>query len=293
MRGVTALCGMQRPRGDFPMLASRNLTMADARTHACNIYCATFAAYALSRFPQLPAVDVALRKAGAFLLAERNDDGSWSYEGRATSRVPPDLDDTACAVAALLRLGEQPGLSFYRLLWENEAAPGGPYYTWVGVNGGTHLLARQIDALVNANLVLAAALARQPLPGAVAYLLDVTTSDPNGASDYCLTPHLLAYALARAYADGPVPELAPGLRAVLAALEPCDNAFHLACRANALLVLGEWEVARPDLEALLDAQLPDGSWPIAAAYADYPPHHAGSPALTTAIALDALARALS
>jgi hypothetical protein len=266
--------------------------MADARPYDCNIYSTAFAAYALGRFARLPEAAAALRAACAFLLAERNDDGSWSYEGRATRRVPPDLDDTACAVAALLCLGEGPGLSFYRLLWENEAAPGGPYYTWAGVNGGAHLLARQVDALVNANVVLAAARAGQQLPGAVAYLLDVTQSDLGGASDYCLTPHLLVYALARACADGPAPELAPAVRAGVAALGPCDDAFRLACRANGLLVLGEREAALPDLGALLAAQLPDGAWPLAAAYADYPPHHAGSPALTTAIAIDALARSL-
>jgi hypothetical protein len=266
--------------------------MVAAQAYECNIYSTALAGYALGRFAALPGAAEALRAAGAFLLAERNNDGSWSYEGRATSRVPPDLDDTACAVAALLRLGERPGLSFYRLLWENEAAPGGPYYTWVGVNGGAHLLARQVDGLVNANVVLAAALAGQRLPGAVAYLIDITKRDIHSASDYCLTPHLLVYALARACADGPAPELAPAVRAGLAGLGPCDDAFRLACRANGLLALGEREAARTDLEALFAAQLPDGSWPIAAAYADYPPHHAGSPALTTAVALDALARAL-
>jgi hypothetical protein len=282
---------MQRPRGDFAMLTSRSPSMARARAYECNIYSTALVAYALGRFAELPAAAMALRSAGDFLLAEQNDDGSWSYEGRATWRVPPDLDDTACAVVALHGLGERPGLSFYRLLWENEAAAGGPYYTWAGVNGGAHLLARQVDALVNANVVLAAARAGQRLPGAVSYLLDVTRSDLDGASDYCLTPHLLVYALARACADGPAPELAPAVRAGLAALGPCDDAFRTACRASALLALGEQE-APPELGALLAAQLPDGSWPLAAAYADYPPYHAGSPALSTAVALDALARGL-
>jgi hypothetical protein len=275
------------------MLSSRSASMADAQPYGCNIYSTALAAYALGRFSELPAAAAALAAARACLRAERNGDGSWSYEGRDTRRVPPDLDDTACAVAALVAPGERPGLSFYQLLWENEASPGGPYYTWVGVNGGSHLLARQVDALVNANIVLAAALAGRRLPGAATYLIDITKSDLDGASDYCLTPHLLVYALARACADGPAPELLPAVRAGLAGLGPCDDAFKVACRANGLLALGEREAALGDLGALLEAQLPDGSWPIAAAYADYPPHHAGSPALTTAVALDALGRALS
>lgn len=274
------------------MFTSRSVSMADARPYECNIYSTALATYVLGRFAALPTATAALGAARALLRAERNADGSWSYEGRGTTRVPPDLDDTACAVAALMALGERPGLSFYRLLWENEAGPGGPYYTWVGVNDGPHLLARQVDALVNANVVLAAALAGQRLPGAITYLLDVTQSNLLGASDYCLTPHLLVYALARACADGPVPELLPAVRAGLAGLGPCEDAFRVACRANGLLALGEREAALHDLGALLEAQLPDGAWPLAAAYADYPPHHAGSPALTTAVALDALGRAL-
>ncbi len=78
------------------------------------------------------------------------------------------------------------------------------------------------------------------------------------------------------------------MRAAALAL-PAGSAFELACRAAALLALGTPAVG--ELGDLLAAQLPDGSWPMAAAYSGYPPHLDGSPALTTAIALDALGRA--
>lgn len=267
--------------------------MADAQPYACSVYTTTFAVHALRRWAALPVAAATLAAAGAHLRAERNPDGSWSYEGRATRRVPPDLDDTACAAAALLALGERPGFGFYRLLWENEAAPGGPYYTWLGVNRGEQLLGRQLDALVNANLLLCAAMARQALPGVVAYLLDVTiTREFADASDYCLAPHLLLYALARAYADGPVPELASAVCAGVAVCQTTENALQRACLACGLLALGEREAAAPLFDALLAEQGPDGAWPIAAAYSGYPPHVDGSPALTTAIALDAIGRAL-
>lgn len=290
-RAVAALRSTQRPSGELPTYSARRADMADAAPYACSVYTTAFAAHALRRWPDLPAAREALLAAEAHLRAQRNPDGSWSYEGRATTRVPADLDDTACALAALERHAGY-ALGFFRLLWENEAAPGGPYYTWVGVNDGDHLLARQLDALVNANVVFGAAVAGQRLPGAVAYLLDVTSGGRfDEASVFCFTPHLLLYALARAYADGPVPELAPAVRAGLAVAGACENALQLACVASALLALGERGAAAPHLAALLDAQLPDGSWPIAAAYSGYPPHHDGSPALTTALALDALGRA--
>jgi hypothetical protein len=285
----------QRPSGELPTLSARRRDMADARPYPCCVYTSTFVIHALGRFAELPAAAAVRAAAGGFLRAEANPDGSWSYEGRATRRVPPDMDDTACATAALLALGERPGLGFYQLLWENEAAPGGPYYTWLGVNGpGGHMLAGQVDALVQANLLLCAGMAQLELPGAAAHLCAAVAGGRLAeASDYCLTPHLLIYAIARAYADGPVPSLAPAAPALLAAAraEQADTPFELACLAAALLALGAPEPARPHLAALLGAQRPDGSWPAAAAYSGYPPHFDGSPAFTTAIALDALARA--
>lgn len=309
----------QRPSGELPAYTARRPDMAEARAYPCCVYVSTFVVQALWPLADDPVAAQIRADAGAFLRAEREPDGAWCYEGRATRRVPPDLDDTACAMAALITLGERPDLAFYQLLWENEAAPGGPYYTWLGVNTGAHLLTRQIDALVNANLLLCATLAGLELPGTAAYLSDAITGGRLAeASDYCLTPHLLVYALGRVVgrqkAEGrrqkptlqsprpaPTPSvplspyppilLSPALPALLAAAHSlsAENPFQHACRAAALLALGDRAGAESDISALIDAQQADGGWPIAAAYSGYPPHLDGSPALTTAIAVDALA----
>lgn len=299
-RALGALRAMQRPSGELPTYTARRPDMVDARAYPCSVYVTTFAIHAAYRFAGEPLADELLRAAGAHLRAERNPDGSWSYEGRATQRVPPDLDDTACACAALLQLGERPDLRFFQLLWDNEHAPGGPYYTWLGVNEGTHLLARQVDALVNANLLLCAGLAGLELPGVAAYLCAVVARGQlEQASDYCLEPHLLVYAIARAAANGAVAALNPARPALrdftlrLPAPPAEQQPFRLACLAAALLALGDATAAQPYLAALLACQQPNGGWPIAPAYSGYPPHLDGSPALTTAIVLDALGHALA
>lgn len=294
-RAIAALAAMQRPGGEIPTYEARSPSMADARPYPASVYTTSFVVPPLHRLRALPGAAPILAAAGAHLRAERNPDGSWSYEGRATTRLPPDLDDSACAAAALALLGAAPDLRLFRLLWENEAAPGGPYYTWVGVNRDAHLLARQIDALVNANLLFCAALGRIELPGTAAYLRDlIARPDLSTASDYCLSPHLLVYALARAAADGPAHALAPALPALAGHARRLETAtpFQLACATAALLALGDAVAAAPLLRALLAVQQPDGAWPIGLAYTGYPPTFAGAPGLTTAIALDALGRVL-
>ncbi|NTW00811.1 MAG: hypothetical protein HGA19_05805, partial [Oscillochloris sp.] len=134
-RAIAWLQANQRSSGELPTFTAQRADMTDARPYRCCIYTTTFVAQSVSKFSYIPGAEVVQKAAGAFLYAERNDDGSWSYEGRETSRVPPDMDDTVCATAALIGMGQRPSLSFYRLLWENEAAPGGPYFTWLGVNG--------------------------------------------------------------------------------------------------------------------------------------------------------------
>ena len=291
---LSFLAAYQRPSGELPTLTSRYTSMADARPHPCSIYVTAFVALALARLADQPIASAVQKQACAHLRAERNPAGSWGYEGRATRRVPPDLDDSALAQAALVACGEPADLAFFRLLWENEARPGGPYYTWVGVNGQDHLLARQIDGLVNANLLYAATLCRMPLPGTVAYLRDVIASASyDHASVYCFTPHLLAFCIARAIGAGAVgmAAAAPTLQAYVTStlLPAAENPFQLACSVAALAYLGTPAAKlEPQREALRAAQLTDGSWPVAASYSGYPPHFDGSPALSTAIAIEGL-----
>ncbi|NJN14956.1 MAG: hypothetical protein HC822_00895 [Oscillochloris sp.] len=291
---LSALAGLQQPTGEFPTFSARRLDFSDPQAYPTSIYTTTFVVYALRQLAEHRIAAAIRRRAAAFLLSERNSDGSWSYEGRATTRVPADLDDTACAAAALLSCGEPVGPELFRLLWENEAAPGGPYYTWIGVNSGEHLLARQVDALVQANLLLFSGLAGIPLAGSAQWLCAMAETDRwDAASDYCLTPHLLLFCAARAYAAG-APGLAPLGAALPAAVADLltppqeHEPFRLACLAATLGLAGEHKAAKPYLKALLSCQSPDGAWPGAASYSGYPPHLDGSPALTTAIALEAL-----
>ena len=301
-RGLAYLDRTQHPSGEFATFTGSRLDLAGAEPYPKSIYVTTFVIHALAQLPPDPLIPPMLRRAADFIAGEREEDGAWNYEGRGEWRVPCDLDDTSCAVAALATLGRRPDLNFYTLLWQNEAAPGGPYYTWIGVNDRADFAyARQVDALVNANLLFCCGLLGLALPGAAAYLQRVVRDEAyHDHSAYSISPHFLAYTISRAYADGKVDALTPVLdalqRYLLTRLPPPEaepSAFNLACLAAGLLNLEvERGIVAPYLDALLDAQSNSGEWPAWAAYAGFAPNYDGAPALTTALALEALGKYL-
>lgn len=299
-QGLDFLRRSQRPSGEFTTYSADRPDLAGASPFPKAVYATTFVVQALSCLPPGPGVDEMQRRAGDFLAGEQDPSGAWNYHGRGEWPIPPDLDDTCCAVAALLKLGRHPDLSFYSLLWENESAPSGPYFTWIGLNDRPgDPRAREIDALVNANVLFCCGLLELPLPGTAAYLRRIIEAGAYlSHSVYCVSPHLLIYTLSRAYAEGRAGALAPVAPALrdemLTRLAPPrseTSAFHLACLTASLINLNAAaNVVEPYLTALLARQQADGCWPAWAAWRAYYPSYHGSPALTTALALEGLAK---
>ncbi len=298
-KGLNYLRQTQRASGEFATYMAERPDMVGAKALPKSVYVTTFVIHALSCLPTSPLIDRLQQRAGAFLQQEQADNGAWNYNGQGQWSVPDDLDDTCCAVAALGQLGHRPAFSFYALLWQNEVVPGGPYYTWLGINdpANEHPFAREVDALVNANILFCAGLLNLSLPGTVDYLRQVIQEETYQAqSVYCLSPHFLIYTLSRAYADGPVSALTPAMPTmqdyILTQLPPPQAepvAFNLACLAASLLNLrAPLPQVEPYLTVLLASQQSDGHWPTWAAYV----HNNGAPALTTALALEALGKYL-
>jgi hypothetical protein len=298
--GLDYLARVQRPSGEFETWTSPHLDFSDATAYLKSIYTTTFVMHTLTLLSSTPQIEQMQNRAADFLMAEQEDNGAWNYEGRGNHRLPCDQDDTSCAIAALAQLGIQPELSFYALLWQNESAPGGPYYTWIGINDlNDDPRARQIDGLVNANILFCAGLLNLSLPGTIYYLEQVIQAEAyDSESLYTPTSHFLMYALSRAYADGNVSKLDKAMSImqdyVLTKLPPPHaetSAFKLACLAVSLLNMKVPSILiRPYLVPLLSMQQPDGSWPVDITYHGFSPNYDGSPALSTALAIEALAK---
>jgi hypothetical protein len=235
--------------------------------------------------------------------------GLWKHWPRSHPHhreLPPDLDDTSCASAALM----QAGRTFpdnRELLLANRNAQG-LFYTWkLTAAQFRHPLALwlffrrtsakpfDVDAVVNANALhyLGA------IPEVIEYLLRVLREHRESVCDkWHDNPFVVWYFFSRAL--HPVaPEAGEIIEKKLAAATPA-NALERALAACSLLY---WNRAA-DVDALLELQLESGAWPAAPLYhggrtrrrdgsfAEVHPDTPrwGSEELTTAFCIEALAR---
>jgi len=265
-------------------------------------------------------------RARAFLLAEMDRHGLWRHWTRAHphhGQLPPDLDDTSCAVQALAAAGM--ALPDNRRLMLANRTRQGLFQTWViprlGLGRQSAATLRQlrhplilflffrktsarpgdVDAVVNANVLHC--LGRFEGDGAVADWLVQQLRE--GAESRCDkwydNPIIVRYFLSRALA--PVAAEAGALIVERSRAAEPANALEAALLVSALL---DWKAKVPAslIDGLIAAQLPSGAWPAAALYhggrarlrgggfaAPHPDTpHWGSEALTTAFAIEALAR---
>lgn len=235
----------------------------------------------------------------AWLLSQRNPYWSFNYWAaaapqRQTLPYPDDLDDTFCALFALRRydaslVGSEALAHIVKLLIAAESQTGGPYHTWLACADAPEVW-RDVDLAVNANVAAFLRLATKPLPN-LTQLMEQAIASRAFRSPYYHSAYPIVYFIARAY-DGP---LAPQLAQYL--INKRRNGWWGSPLATALAVtslvrLGRADACTQALELLAAAQQPDGSWPAEAFCIDpavqSKTHYSGTPALTTALAVEAL-----
>ena len=332
--GVDYLSQTQRPSGEFATITGPSPDLTNGHPYPKSVYISTFVVHSLGYIPAGPAATRVRQGVGDFLECEQEDNGTWNFDGRGQWRIPVDLDSLCCALTALLDLQRRTPRDAYRLLWQvvrpNQTAPSGPYRSYVGVIEDDEAsdrplpasYAREVDPLLNTNVLFCCGRLGVALPGTAKYLMGIVHAEEYAErSRYCISSHFPTYALGRAYADGDARDLRPAMPTMLThlltklpAVEAEVSAFNLACRAVTLLNLGvDLAVVAPYLATLLRAQQADGGWPLWAAFAGFPVNWnpawrkrwpggpasaeigwcAGSRALTTALALEALGKYLS
>ena len=231
-----------------------------------------------------------------FLLTQKSSDWAWNYWDRDSIHArqmpyPDDLDDT---FLALTYLWHQDSTLFTpevmahiaNLLFVTEIQPGGPYVTWVADETADHVW-RDVDPIVNGNIASFLAIQGVELPG-IEELVETAIKSDTLTSPYY--PNLLpgAYLTARWYKGVQRDKLRDMILAGRKGVLEWGTAHETALAVCALLRLDypaeELETA---IEYIRKSQHSNGSWEMGSMYivdVEY-----GSPALTTALCLEALA----
>jgi hypothetical protein len=300
-RAIAFLEQHQLPSGELPVEASGNPDSS--------IFPTAVMAHSLSFAPAAAAVR---ERALDFLLGQTDRAGLWKHWTREHphyAQLPPDLDDTSCASAALARGGRTFPDNRNMLLANRERR--GLFRTWkLTREQFLHPLAlffffrhtsakpSDVDAVVNANVLfyLGAIPETQPV---IDHLLQVLRDGRERACDkWYDDPFVVWYFFSRALRSV-AREGGALLEAKLVRAMPA-NALE---RALAICTLLDWNRA-PSVDALLAAQLESGAWPAAPLYHGgrrrrrdgtfEEPHpdtpYWGSEALTTAFCVEALSR---
>ena len=311
----------QFPNGEFEILQCWDEALTREYGPDNCIFPTAQIAYSLSFWPPAQAI---MARAQRFLIAERDSHGLWKHcagQPRGYAFLPPDVDDTCCALAVLP--GEDVGSARQLVLANRDR--NGLFYTWFAPRfrwtGVLHLkvtlpqlrhlrtlrtlfrltLPRRddVDAVVNANVLHY--LRDFPGRGAVVeHLLEILRHGRESQCDkYYAYPYVTWYFFSRALSD--IPEATEAIIERLDASAPA-NPFEQALAICALLNCGR--AASPAaIERLVVAQSPDGSWPRAMFYCGgrqgkgetFGPLSLpfwGSEELTTAFCVEALARSL-
>ena len=308
-RAVAFLERAQLPSGELPVQASGR--------DDPSVFPTALAAHALSFAPAASGIR---ERALSFLAAEMDENGLWRHWPRTHPlhrQLPPDLDDTSCAAAALMRAG-RPFTDHRRRLLANRNRHG-LFYTWTLTSAQfrhpftllaffrtTSAKPFDVDAVVNANVLHYLGGSPDTAP-VVEHLLRVLRDGRERMCDkWYDNPFVVWYFFSRALRRVS-PEAGAIIERNIADARPAsalERALAICCRHDWSSPQLSDAALDAEVAALIAAQQTSGAWPAAPLYhggrarrrdgSFAEPHPDtpswGSESLTTAFAIEALAR---
>lgn len=239
----------------------------------------------------------------AYLLAHMEPPGMWRYHGKDDRRLPPDVDDTAQAWAALSENGVAVNPDALLRLKKNRTEAG-LFNTWIAEPDEISWMdnrEREVDLIVNLNALFLFARLGQSLPEVCGHVIEYTQAKAfHHGTVWYPSPFAFTYFLSRAYADGRAMCLHEAITAVRAYVfehQQPDGAWgddiQTVLAVLTLLNLGErGNAMQRGMRAVLARQQSDGGWAMASLYKGYRGGglHYGSRMLTTSLCLEALGK---
>lgn len=260
-----------------------------------------FTALILSCLHDQTGVSDLRQRAIGFLLQQKSDNWTWNYwlagsDAAQRQPYPDDMDDTACALAALTQC--EPAIvdgtvlgHFAQSLIATETTPGGPYNTWL-IDDAQLPAWKDVDIAVNANIGFCLSLHEVSVPGLVRYVDEAIKA---GAliSSYYVGRVPVIYFLSRWYTGEALQTLRDFVVEELANQAHRTNPLMLALLLSSACRLSvARQLLQPSMTQLVTLRVQD-HWSATALYYEPPVegvlHYAGSEALTTAFVVEALA----
>lgn len=306
-KGVAFLESAQLPSGEIPIETASTPEMTGDRVRDPVVFTAALAARALSIAPSAARVR---SRALDFIQREMDPDGLWRYpstEHAGHDYIPQDVDDTSIASAALRAAG-RPVPDNRALLLANRNRRG-LFRTWI-VRWWPHPRRTydffrlttanigDVDAAINANVVAYLGDCKETRP-AIAHMLAVLRANGEMMSTKWYASRFTVWYFFSHALREIAPEAGEMIVPRIETAPPHDALEHALAVSTLLL----WN-RTPDVQPLLDAQLPSGAWPRAGFYhaglkrisrnefQPTPPWW-GSEALTTVLAVEALSRRIA
>lgn len=304
--GISFLSKNQLSSGEFATMIAPNHDMKDS-IYVKSPFFTALILYSLSHLNKLEDLNGITRKATNFLLQERDDTGYWRFFGKE-SGIPPDLDDTCCALSAFYIYGieldfETISNSFLKYR-DNE----GIFYTWVldlySTNGKNDNYVNYIDWVVNSNILFFYSLLKKHLPEIVDYLCHIVKEKMFiDGSKYYNSPFSFLYCVTRIYAYSNTKDFQstkPILKGYLLDTQNnkggWGNSLEDAMATVSLINLGvKGKSLEKAINNLLSLQESDGGWPITPFFFYIYPDELkfyGSRELNTAIVVETLSKYL-
>ncbi|HST31079.1 MAG TPA: prenyltransferase/squalene oxidase repeat-containing protein [Chthoniobacterales bacterium] len=298
--GLDFVASSQTPTGGF-ITDCWHVDAPEQKTPVDAVFTASQVLYSLSFCQDSASARGTEERAAKYLATQQEPPGVWHYYGTGTPlKISPDVDDTSVAWAALQRL-ETPvppsALDAVRASRDKD----GLFTTWIGPAAGwINIDSRDVDTVVNMNALLLFGLAHENMDAICKYVIAQIDNDNfRRGTVYYRSPLMFAHAFSRAYREGNVKCLEPGigkLRDTVLSMQNPDgswgNDLETAFGALTLLNLNyRGDELDRAIKILVTRQSSDGGWELAPAYRGaVQPLNYGARALTTAVVIEALAK---
>ena len=297
--GIDCLALNQREDGSFPNFVSTSKDLDHARENQ-SIFPTCLILASLSSLAHSKDAEKIKNKAAKFLLSQKSDFWSWNYWKRNSSDskstpYPDDLDDTCCAVSALIGhnskfVSTKAIAKIVNLLAYCEAQEGGPYYTWLTPPEADKGW-KDIDLAVNSNIAYFLSLQEVALPSLNA-MVEKAIASGKYNSPYYHSPYAVIYFISRWYKGKQRDKIISYLLKKRLKNNSWGNPLETALAVSVLINLG---CRKEDVEETLSSILKNrtnGAWKACPFVVDKiqgkQRYYSGSAELTTAFCLEAL-----